>query len=38
MFLTKGGLAESDDTGAFMQVLGFQPVEQGKAEVLLSGI
>lgn len=37
-FLTNGGPAESDNAGAFTQVSGFQPVEQGQVEVLLPRI
>lgn len=35
VFLTSDGPAESDDAGAFAQVSGFQPAEQGQVEVPL---
>lgn len=35
MLHTSDGPAESGDTGAFTQVSGFQPVEQGQVEIPL---
>ncbi|OPJ76887.1 glutamine synthetase isoform B [Patagioenas fasciata monilis] len=38
MFLTNHGTAEIDDAGAFTQVSGFQPVEQGQEPSLAWGL